>query len=97
MKSQWAPSAVRAADFPRYLKFRCMSSIINTFYESNLYRFKDGKFYDTNHLKNTARDGNVVIIKKNIYHYNKLNYETQEIQATAVSIETRKHSKTFVN
>lgn len=48
--------------------------------------------YSAIHPNNSARGGSAVIIKKNIKHDLREKYETDEIQAVSVSINTKKLS-----
>lgn len=54
-------------------------------------RFKGYKVYQTIHPENTAKGGSAVIIKENILHYEELEYKTEEIQATTVSITSKNY------
>lgn len=44
--------------------------------------------YHTTHPSNSARGGSAVIVKQHIYHHEEFNYQTEEIQATAIKIKT---------
>lgn len=58
------------------------------FTKQSLIKFKGYKIYHTIHPDNSARGGSAVIIKENILHYEEIKYQTEEIQATAVNIQT---------
>lgn len=57
-------------------------------------KFRGYKIYHTIHPYNTARGGSAVIIKENITHYEETHYQTEEIQATAVSVKTGNYNFT---
>lgn len=62
------------------------------FTRQSFIKFRGYKVYHTIHPENTAKGGSAVIIKENIQHYEEAKYDTEEIQATAVSIKTRNYS-----
>lgn len=58
-------------------------------------RIRGYQLYHTVHPQNTARGGSAVVIKNNITHHEETKYATSEIQATAVTVKTKKQSVTF--
>lgn len=61
------------------------------FTNQSFIKFKGYKVYHTIHPDNDAKGGSAVIIKDNILHHVEIEYRTEEIQATAVSIKTKNY------
>ena len=66
------------------------------FTNQSYINFKKYKVYHTIHPDNTAKGGRTVIIRNNILHHEEIKYKTEQIQATAVSIETKNCHTTIV-
>lgn len=66
------------------------------FTNQSFIKFKNFKTYHTVHPDNAAKGGSAVIIRDSIQHYEELKYETEQIQATAVNIKTKKYSISVV-
>ena len=62
------------------------------FTNQSLVRFKGYQLYHTPHPSNCARGGSAVLVKENIKQYEQDKTITEEIQATAVNIETKNYS-----
>lgn len=54
---------------------------------------KNYQIYHTIHPQNRARGGSAVVIKKSIKHYVHDRLQTDEFQATIITVETKTHSK----
>lgn len=65
------------------------------FTNQSYIKFKGFKVYHTVHPDNTARGGSSIIIRENILHKEEVEYKTEEIQATAVSIKTGSYQVTI--
>jgi hypothetical protein len=65
------------------------------FTSQSFIRFRGYKVYHTIHPDNTAKGGSAELIREHISHYEKEKYETEEIQATAVTIKTKNHLVTL--
>jgi hypothetical protein len=65
------------------------------FTNQSFIRFRGYKVYHTIHPDNTAKGGSAVIIKEHIPHCEAEKYETEEIQATAVTVKTKSHLVTL--
>ena len=67
-----------------------LHAVLETHFTNQAYiNFKRYQVYHTIHPDNTAKGGSAVIIRNNILHHEKIKYKTEQIQATAVSIETK--------
>lgn len=54
---------------------------------------KNYKIYHTIHPQNCARGGSAVIVKENLKHYLHERFQTNEFQATTITIESKIHPK----
>lgn len=59
------------------------------FTNQSFIKFRGYKVYHTLHPENAAKGGSAVVIKENILHHQELEYKTEELQATSVSITTK--------
>lgn len=66
----------------------CLISESHFTKESHI-QIKGYKVYHALHPNNTSRGGSAVIIKENIFHYEQLKYEKEEIQAVSVCVKTK--------
>lgn len=66
------------------------------FTKESFVRFKGYKVYQTIHPENAAKGGSAVIIRDSIAHYQEMEYQSVEIQATAVSVRTQNQNITVV-
>jgi hypothetical protein len=57
---------------------------------------KGYQVYHTVHPQNTARGGSVLLIKDKMIHHEEEKYATDEIQATVVTVKTKRQAITFV-
>lgn len=67
------------------------------FTKQSFIKFRGYRVYHTIHPDNTARGGSAIIIKEHYLHYEEEKYETEEIQATAVSLKTKQCSLTLIS
>jgi hypothetical protein len=58
-------------------------------------KIKGYQVYHMVHPQNTARGGTVVLVKDNKIHHEEAKYETDEIQATVVTVEIKRQAITF--
>lgn len=62
------------------------------FTNQSFLKLKGYNIYHTIHPNNTARGGSAIIIKDSIKHSEEAKFSTQEIQATAVNVQTQTYS-----
>jgi hypothetical protein len=55
-------------------------------------KIKGYKFYHTVHPDNTGKGGSAVIVRENVQHTEELEYRTEEIQATVISLKLRRYT-----
>ena len=62
------------------------------FTKQSFIKFRGYKIYHTTHPGNAATGGSAKIFKDNIYHNEEVKLETEDIQATALNIKTKKYN-----
>lgn len=71
--------------------------IAETHFTTQSYtKFRGYKTYHTIHPENAAKGGSAIIIKESIMHHVELEYKTEAIQATAVTVKTKRQEVTVV-
>lgn len=67
------------------------------FTKESYVKFKGYLVYHTIHPENAAKGGSAIIIKQTIPHHQEIGWQTEEIQATAVSIKTKTYNLVVVS
>lgn len=61
------------------------------FTKQSYIKFRGYRVYHTIHPENSAKGGSAIIVKENIIHFEEEKFETEEIQATSIQVQTSKN------